>query len=90
MKISFSDGALLLKWDGDRWSAQTSGTTLELTDVFGFGPNNVWAIGQSGTLLRWNGTAWSPQATGTTNNLHAIWGTSANNLWIAGDAGLIL
>src|SRR5262245_23316852 len=40
---AFSDGAILLKWDGDRWSAQTSGTNLELIDVFGFGPTSVWA-----------------------------------------------
>lgn len=43
------------------WAQQTSPTGNILRAVFGTGPRNVYAVGDSGTVIHWDGTAWSAE-----------------------------
>jgi hypothetical protein len=69
---------------------QTSGTTSNLSGVWGSDASHVWAVGDGGTIVTWNGRLWTTQPSGTPNSLRAVWGHDANNVWAAGDSGTIL
>jgi hypothetical protein len=71
----------IIHWDGKVWSMVDSGTTANLSAVWGGGPNDVWAVGDKGTIVRWNGAVWSPVASGTTNDLLGIWGSGPDDVW---------
>lgn len=45
-------------WDGKRWTARTSPTTVTLTAVCCAGDGRVYAAGQGGVLLRGRADAW--------------------------------
>jgi len=76
-----------------QWTAQTSGTTETLNDVFFQDANNGWVVGDNQTLLRTNdaGANWSlitPPAlplpsSGFPDDLEAIQFVDANTGWIA-------
>ncbi len=66
------------------WSRMDSGTTNNLTGLWGAAPNDVFAVGPKGTILHFDGRAWSPMATGTTEDLYGIWGTASNHVVAVG------
>jgi hypothetical protein len=72
------------------WTSVPSGTTANLAGIWGSGPNDVWAVGGSGTILHWNGSAWSSVSSCITNNLNGVWGSGANDAWAVGYSGTIL
>jgi hypothetical protein len=76
-------------WNGLDWTATTVGTSY-FHDLWGTGPNNIWAVGDGGAILHFNGSGWSNVASGTTQRLRAITGTDANHVWFAGDTGVML
>ncbi|HNN94351.1 MAG TPA: hypothetical protein PKI03_18870 [Pseudomonadota bacterium] len=45
------DGGTLLKWAGTGWMTQSSGTTANLTAVFGVGGTDVWVVTEGGAIL---------------------------------------
>jgi len=67
------------------WTAQASGVTVTLHNVWGASGNDVFTVGDTATLLHWNGANWKtmplPQGTG---NLNAIDGTASNNVFALG------
>ena len=65
-------------------------TANSLRSVWGIGPNDVLAVGLSGTVLRWNGSSWSEVTSGTYNALQSVWGSAANDVRAAGEGGTIL
>lgn len=68
------------------WSAQTSGVTSRLWDVFFIDADRGWAVGNGGVVLRTTngGQTWSTQPSGTTANLSNVRFVDANNGWILG------
>jgi hypothetical protein len=72
------------------------GPVLEdLYGVFGFGQDDVWAVGAASTVIHWDGTSWTKIPTPFDDatekpSLRAIWGSSPTDLWIAGDNGTML
>jgi hypothetical protein len=60
--------------------------------IFGFGPNDIFAVGAAYTLLHWNGTRWGrmarPQTSGPGSYL-AVWGRSRTEVWAVGTSGHI-
>lgn len=72
------------------WTAQPSGTTKYLLDVWGADANNVWAAGIDGVILKWDGAAWEAQTSGSTDYFYGLWGTGANRVWAIGGKGTIL
>jgi photosystem II stability/assembly factor-like uncharacterized protein len=84
-------GAILYTSDGGTtWTAQTSGTTVALTNVWGTDATHVWATGVYGTILFYNGTTWTAQTSNTAWTLNGIWGTDATHVWAVGVSGTIL
>ena len=54
--------------------------------AYGFGPSDVWVVGDQGTILHYDG-AWTQSATVTDQNLWGIWGASPDDLWAVGGNG---
>jgi hypothetical protein len=75
------------------------GTHALLTQVWGSGPDDVWAIGTviqgspataSPTMLHWDGSVWSSVNSDTTHPLWSVWGSGADDVWAVGDGGTIV
>jgi len=71
-----------------------SPVTTDLYGMFGFGPNDVWAVGEASTVLHWDGATWSKLATpfdGAADKprLLSVWGSSPDDVWIAGHGTML-
>jgi hypothetical protein len=71
-----------------------SPVTSDLYGIFGFGPNDIWAVGDASTVLHWDGASWSKVATpfdGATDKprLLSVWGSSPGDVWIAGHGTML-
>ena len=80
----------ILRYDGLRWSAMTSGTTAKINAGWGNTPAGHVAVADGGLALHFDGKVWSNKATPTTNNLRGVWGSSATSVFAVGDAGTVL
>jgi len=88
------DHGTILHWNGVRWTSVRSGTTASLTDIWGSGPNDVWAVstasersivGDSGSVIHWDGTAWTKSATPAGPNVFkGVFGTGPSDVWAVG------
>jgi hypothetical protein len=63
--------------------------TLNLTGVWGSGPNDVWAVGagyrgQGCIITHWNGWTWSPGNSRHEGGLWGVWGSGPNDVWAVG------
>jgi hypothetical protein len=72
------------------WSKMASGTTMDLSSVWGADNSDVFAVGSYGTILHFNGSAWSTMASGTAANLAGVWGASGSDVFAVGNSGTIL
>ncbi len=66
----------------------------DLHGVFGFGPDDVWFVGDASTVLHWDGTTLTKLATPFDSaskkpRLFAVWGSAPNDVWIAGDGTIL-
>jgi len=68
------------------WTAQTSGVTSHLNDVFFVDNQTGWVVGAGGVILHTTdgGTTWTPQSSGTTNAMRAVFFLDANTGWALG------
>lgn len=92
--------SLTLHYDGSTWTIVPSPSAegLRLEDVIAIGPNDVWAVGWSGSpssldnrsvAMHWDGTAWSivetPQPGGIrVDRLRAVDAAASNDVWATG------
>ncbi|MFH2007689.1 MAG: MopE-related protein, partial [bacterium] len=83
-----SNGAIL-HYDGVEWSAQDSGTSLDLRAVAAAAPDDVFAVGKEGAILHYDGRGWTPVRSGVTQDLEAAWVTP-RHLFVVGSEGLVL
>lgn len=82
------DAGVAMHYDGSAWAERPIGLDVPLLDwVFGFGPDDVWMVGNEGTILHYDGAAFHLEASGTTENLWGIWGSSPTDLWAVGGSG---
>ncbi|MFL5542036.1 MAG: Ig-like domain-containing protein [Longimicrobiaceae bacterium] len=93
-------------FDGTAWSFVPELEWHGTLDVYGFGADDVWAVGPSGRILHYDGHAWSGarfdgdrvygEPLGVWDNpprnfyLRGVWGSAANDLFVAGDSGTVL
>ena len=68
------------------WTAQNSGVTVSLTDVFFVDNQTGWAVGNDGTIVNTTdgGQTWTSQTSGVTDVLRAIFFIDANTGWAVG------
>ena len=73
---------------------ETSSSSLRtLEGLWGFGADDVWAVGAQGTIRHWKGDgseAWEIVPSPVTVNLHGVWGARADDVWAVGDDGVVL
>ena len=74
----------MMHFDGTMWSNVPRQTTEPLNALWGSGPSDVWAAGNSGTLLHYDGKAWSVAATRTDGALYRIFRSGPRELWATG------
>jgi hypothetical protein len=95
-------GGGLRHFDGSTWTARTpdplpSVVGLELTGLWGFGPNDVWTIrrGSTGQIpYHWDGQAWTarpippvtiPGVSSTPSmSVIGVWGSGPSDVWAFG------
>ena len=70
----------LPEWE-DIWriTNETSGLEgrtpdINLIDVWGVGPEDIYVVGFAGTILHYDGSEWTPMETPTESNLEGVWG----------------
>ncbi len=71
-----------------------SPVSTDLKTLFGFGPNDIWAVGDESTVIHWDGTSWTKLSTPFDEaedkpNLVAVWGSSPDDVWIVGDGTML-
>ncbi|HVS35161.1 MAG TPA: hypothetical protein VMS17_06230 [Gemmataceae bacterium] len=73
------------------WVPQAGGSQ-SLFRVWGTGPNDVFAVGNSGTIRHStnDGQTWTNQNSGTTQFLYGVWGSSSNDVFAVGAGGVIV
>lgn len=71
-------------FDGSSWTQMSLPTVPLLVWVYGFGPDNVYAVGTRGAALHYDGTRWTALSSGTQDDLWGVWGAAPNDLWIVG------
>ena len=73
--------AAIAHWDGVAVTVTATFDDAPLTDVWGSGPDDVYAVGDS-MVQHWDGTAWSAVPGVRGGN---IAGTGARDVWVGGD-----
>ncbi|MFQ5413278.1 MAG: hypothetical protein ACE5E6_02350 [Phycisphaerae bacterium] len=71
-------------FDGAAWRQMTVPCVPLLVWVFGFGPDDVYAVGEDGGMVHYDGAAWTGVETGTDEDLWGIWGSAPDDMWIVG------
>lgn len=71
-----------------------SPVTTTLRAVFGFSPDDVWAVGDAATVIHWDGTRWTKLTTpfdsaSVKPKLSSIWGSGPNDVWIGGTGTML-
>jgi hypothetical protein len=75
---------------GSTW-APMSGATGSYRSIFGLAPNDLWAVGTSGTIERFDGAAWKDQRTyANAGDLRGVAGTSLSHVVAVGPTGKVL
>ena len=72
------------------WSRMASGTTNNLTGLWGASPTDILAVGPKGTILHYDGRNWSPMEVQGSPHLLSIWGASNRDVFVVGDNGVIV
>jgi len=70
------------------WEAMDSPTTVGLTNVWGTAPDDMFAVGYSGTILHYDGNPdniWEQMPCPTTVSLIGIWGFGPDDVYVTGD-----
>lgn len=74
------------------WTAETSGTSRTLFDVFADTAGNALAVGAEGTMLRWTGSTWNSMRAPTEADIRAVdrGFNIPKEFWAAGACGVLL
>lgn len=98
--VGGNDG-IILHFDGNTWSKQTTPTTLPVWGLWAAAPNDVWAVGGDNLrnrpplVMHYDGTQWSLVTLPTLVRprvyaFFKVWGAAADDIWIVGMNGAIL
>lgn len=87
--IAVGSNGTALHWDGNAWTAKSTGVTDNLFSVWGRNASDVWAVGQNGRILHFNGQSWSTVTSPTGNTLTGVAGAGMS-VWACGAAGTLL
>jgi hypothetical protein len=71
-----------------------SPVTAGLRGIYGFSPDDVWAVGDDATVVHYDGKVWSKVATpldgvNVKPRLFSVWGSSPKDVWIGGNGVML-
>lgn len=81
---AFWDGVKFTEFKFDADKPEYADTIHALHAIWGSAPNDVWAVGGSGTIIHWNGETWRKVPSPTKLYLYDIWGVSHNDIYAVG------
>ena len=85
------DFATVLEFDGSRWrEIHCLGVDVSAVAVAGFGPHDLFVVGDEGLILRSDGTGFERLDGRTRDALYALWGYDADHVLAVGDFGAVL
>lgn len=81
-----SNIGLILHYDGNAWSWFNTGIEndkYDLYDIWGTGPDDLFAVGGSSKILHYDGASWEPMNAGLSyyDWIYDVWGTSSTNVY---------
>jgi hypothetical protein len=79
-----TDRGIVLRGDGEVWSEVDTGATSMLWWVYGFAPDDIYAVGEQGLILHHDGASWQRAESGTDLTLYGVWGASGDDVWVVG------
>lgn len=79
-------GGQILHWNGADWRVQQSGSTSQISSIFGFSGDEIYSVDWSSAVLKGDNTGWSQfkKFDDTNYMFNAIWGSSGSDLYVAG------
>ena len=85
------DFASVIEFDGTRWrEIHRLGVDVSAVAVAGFGPHDLFVVGDEGLILRSDGVGFERVDGKTRDALYALWGMDADHVLAVGDFGAIL
>jgi len=78
------DSGRMVRYDGEAATEVDVPEVPLLNWVFGFGADDVHAVGNEGTLLRNTGAGWSAVSSPTDQDLWGVWGAAPDDVWAVG------
>jgi hypothetical protein len=66
------------------WSQVPSGTTEQLTDVWGSSASDIWAVGFNGSIVHYDGSHWARVLDGVSYAFTGVWGSGPSDVWAVG------
>lgn len=80
----------VLHWNGQQWSAGSTGISATVYGLGGSASDDVWAVGVRGSIAHFDGTRWAAQTSGTTQQLNTVWAASRNDVYVGGRGDVLL
>ena len=82
----------ILHYDGTAWSRMGSGTSRNLTSIWGTSGKAVFVAGEEATFLQYDGSLWrSPERDPwTEGHFGDLWVNPKSDVFVVGDAGTVL
>ena len=85
------DFATVVEFDGSRWrEIHRLGVDVSAVAVAGFGPHDLFVVGDEGLILRSDGVGFERIDGRTRDALYALWGLDADHVLAVGDFGAVL
>jgi hypothetical protein len=79
----------ILHYDGNQFTAQSSGTTSNLYAIHGRSGSDVYAAGANGAVVRYDGNGWTSIAAPTSQDLWNVWANPSGDVWVVGERGTV-
>lgn len=76
--------AAVFHYDGAAWTSMEVPELPIFVWVFGFGSDDVIAVGERGAAARYDGSNWQALDTGVDADLFGVWGAMPDDLWAVG------
>lgn len=85
------DFATVIEFDGSHWrEIHRLGIDVSAVAVAGFGPHDLFVVGDEGLILRSDGAGFERVDGRTRDALYSIWGHDADHVLAVGDFGAVL
>ncbi|HEX6369056.1 MAG TPA: hypothetical protein VF006_08985 [Longimicrobium sp.] len=83
------------RFDGTSWTRVGAGvTSFPLRQIWGSGPNDIWAVGgytggAEAAVVHWDGVAWTAVETGAPGSVLGVYSPNPDKVYLVGRRGMI-